>query len=582
MHKAVVLIMMMFFSTNGFKQSAIPIEAYGVWAKSGEYDPTDPDYDYVRALSSNSKWQDIQPTSKRHFDWAQTQTDLQLAYDRNQMIYLSIGPGPDAPQWIYDQGVPKVTTKDGKRKWPYYPYYLDQDYITFYHHLIQEYGKFLRTLPQHLVERIAFIQVKTGCTGDEAPYKGKVIDAQYEISKAQWLKFRLRASEQFRLAFLDGSLPKIPLLFNNIEPDKNPEAWDWVKTNIQSGFGFKGSAFVRGHHLSGERTFTEYWKPYTINPQGLVLFSRAEMDQSWRKPLFQLNESLGFYWGAISGLNSGLCIWDISDSALDQAARNPSIQETFRFFNKYADQIYPATSARAFIVLHEGLDASDTVKFPEAVYGKASRNNQERYEAICNDPVYAACGAQMDDLYAATKGQVYQRDRQTGYNDAGWEIWPGNYSRFITQVDADKESMGLFRIGGPLHRGSPIYARFARSFKNTRGNNAMHFICQKGFFSSPVKQLKVSVIYYDDIEGSTWQFQYDAGRGNFLTAFTVTCTGSDTWKTHTVMVADAVMQHNGPKGCDFALVNNDQHNDIFHRIEIEKLNDNNPSDTTHR
>ena len=110
----------------------------------------------------------------------------------------------------------------------------------------------------------------------------------------------------------------------------------------------------------------------------------------------------------------------------------------------------------------------------------------------------------------------------------------------------------------------------------------MHFICQKGFFSSPVKQLKVSVIYYDDIEGSTWQFQYDAGRGNFLTAFTVTCTGSDTWKTHTVMVADAVMQRNGPKGCDFALVNRDQHNDIFHRIEIEKLNDDNPSDTIHR
>ena len=566
---AVILMSLTILVTTTFAQSSVPIEAYGVWAKSSEFDPSDPDYDYVLAITSGSKWKDLQPDSSDHFDWSETQSALQLAYDRGQMLYLSIGVGPEAPEWVYDNGVPKVTTTNGKNKWPYYPYYLDYDYIKFYHNLIQEFGRFLSTQPQHLIDRIAFVQVKTGCTGDEAPYKGKVIDPNYEISRAEWLDFRLKAFEQFRLAFLAGTNPKIPLLFNSIDSSSNPDAWNWVTTHIGSGFGFKGSAFVRGHHLNGAKTFTENWKPYTINPQGLALFSRAEMDQSWRKPLYQINESLGFYWGAISGLNSGLTVWDISTSALKQAAINPSIQQTFRFFNKYAGQIYPATSTRAFIALHEGLDVSDTVKFSEDTYGNANKRNQARYEAICNDPVYAVRGAQMEDLTAVTKGQVYQRDRQTGYNDAGWEIWPTNYSRFITQIDPDNESIGMFRIGGTIDTHSPIYSRFARAFENSSGKNAMYFKLEDGFFSSPANDVKVSVIYYDNVNGSTWQLKYDAGTENFKTAYTITCTGSDTWKTKTVTLTNAVMLHNGPNGADFALVNTDELDDIFHMIEIE-------------
>ena len=99
----------------------------------------------------------------------------------------------------------------------------------------------------------------------------------------------------------------------------------------------------------------------------------------------------------------------------------------------------------------------------------------------------------------------------------------------------------------------------------------MYFKLQDGFFTSPAKNVNISIIYYDDIKGSTWQLKYDAGAGNFKTAFTVTCTGSDTWKTKTFAVTDAVMQNNGPRGSDFALLNSDNLNDIFHMIEIEKI-----------
>ena len=35
-----------------FGQSAVPLEAYGVWDRNaGEFDPGDPDYDYLLAIS---------------------------------------------------------------------------------------------------------------------------------------------------------------------------------------------------------------------------------------------------------------------------------------------------------------------------------------------------------------------------------------------------------------------------------------------------------------------------------------------------------------------------------------------------
>ena len=177
----------------------------------------------------------------------------------------------------------------------------------------------------------------------------------------------------------------------------------------------------------------------------------------------------------------------------------------------------------------------------------------------------------MDDTFAAAKGQVYQRDKQTGYNDAGWEIWPTNYSRFISQIAADKESIGLFRIGGNIDTNSHIYSRFARAFENSSGKNAMYFKLEDGFFASPAGVVTIKVIYYDDINGSTWQLKYDAGAGNFKTAYTVICSGSDTWKTKTVTLSDAVMLRNGPDGSDFALVNSDSLDDFFHMIEIERI-----------
>jgi hypothetical protein len=548
--------------------SILPLNSYGVWDRSNAFDiSVDSDYNYLRGIGATIAWKDIQPSDSIHYDWSAFQTILQNAYSNNQMVKVSIDVGPDAPVWIYANGVSGVITNDTQHNWTQYPYYLDADYKRFYFKLIDSLGIFLKKQPPNIFSHIAWVQVKTGCTGDEVAYKGNPIDTLYNISKADWRAFRLDAFSEYRSTFNGGSSNNIGLLFNNIDPVDDPVEWQWVLNNVTYGFGVKGGAYARGHHLSDELDFKNTWTPLLINPQGLQLFSAAEMDQTWTRPLYQINVPLGFYWGAISGLNTGLSVWDITQSALDEAKIRPELHSVFRLFNKYAGQIYPSTANAAYVFFHEGLNSEDTCKFPESIYGKASQSNQARYIAICN--AYAARGAQMDDVYAATKGQVYQRDNQLGYNDAGWNIEEGNYERWISQIKPDSTSIGLFRVRGVIDSNSFRYDRFARSFENSSGKNTMYFKFHPNlFYYEGPDSLVFRITWLDKHQNSTWALKYYNSFG-LQTALSVTGVGDNQWKTANVTIHDAVINQGGLLGSDFLLMNNDGINDIFHGIEVD-------------
>ncbi|MCK4920459.1 MAG: hypothetical protein KAS71_05395, partial [Bacteroidales bacterium] len=332
----------MIYSSNVKAQSALNLKAYGVWSRGDiKFDPDDPNYDYLLGMSAeDTKWSALQPTDSLSYDWSAIQNSIDVAAERNSKIYIGIGPGPESPLWIYENGVPKVyTIESGETthdKWPFYPFYLDPDYKRFFLNFIEELGNFIFNQPPEKFKTIAFLQVKTGCTGDEVAYKGDVIDPQYELPKSGtlWSDFRLMVFEKYREVFLTGE-KKVPLLFNAIDPEAYPTEWNWLITKIGDGFGVKQGALVRGHHLSNERIVVESWNPYLVNPKGLALFSRSEMDQTWKKPLYQINVELGFYWGVLNGLNQGLSVWDLSSSALKFAGENNSVQNSLRFFNKY-------------------------------------------------------------------------------------------------------------------------------------------------------------------------------------------------------------------------------------------------------
>lgn len=553
-----------------------PPSSFGVWDRANQFDSKE--FPFLKGLAYNQNWEDVEKQSGI-FDWSILDKAIESAVKNNQFIYLSLGVGPDAPKWIYSNGVPKVKTENQMHdSWPVYPFYSSAEYKSYFERLIHEFGKHIRSYPKEKQERIAFIQVKTGCTGDECAYKGKVIEKKYDldVKSPEWREFRLWAFDVFVKTFQGSSdQPQISLMFNNVSPSDEESSkndydkeWDWVVANVKGGVGIKITGSGRGHHLSGERTKIDAWQNRLIDAKGIPLFARSEMDQTWQRAFFQLNVPLSFYWGAITGLQNGQSIWDITSSAMS-ASKEQGFDYSFHFFNRYAGQIYPSTATDAFCALHKGLDAADTKLYPEDKFGKASKTNMDRMLKICD--AYSKYGAAVDDKNALQLGQVRQRDTQTGFNDVGWDIWPDNYGRFLDQIDADDTSVPMWRVGGPITKTSSIYSRFARSFEHASGKDIMAFKLHKGFSQdAQPKVMTITVVWYDAQEGSTWKLDYDAGQSTMKTALSVTGKGDHQWHHEVVTLTDAVFNHAGIKGADIALVNTDTKDDIFSLIEVHR------------
>lgn len=564
--------------------AAPPPSAFGVWDRGATFDPKE--YPFLKGFSFGQRWADVEG-QPGVFDWSGLDQAVDKAHQRGMFLYLSLEAGPESPEWIYAQGVPRVMTRGEKdkhvEKWHGYPYYLAPAYKTHFQRLIVEWAKHIRTYPREKQERIAFIQIKTGCTGDETPYKGTAIDSRYDLPRSApaWRDFRLETFALFVQLFLkDPGQPRIDLLFNAVGPvigsDEDAieakegfvKEWDWVTSHVGGSFGIKNGALSRGHHLAGERGLYDQWTPYLVDPQGLTLFRRSEMDQTWTKPWYQLNVPLNFYWGAVNALNGGQSIWDISRGAVE-ASKEQGFDFAYYFFNRYAGQIHPRTATGAFCALHKGLDAADTKAYPEEKYGKAVRTNVGRMLKITAE--YARYGAAVDDQDGLLLDQVRQRDTQKGFNDVGWGIWPDNYSRFLHQIDADLTSVPRWRVGAPLSKSSSIYDRFARGFEHATGKDALYFKLHDGFSADRQPQtMSIHVLWYDGQAGSTWKLVYDAGPSGMRTACAVTGTGDGKWKSEIVTLKDAVFARGGPRGCDLALINTDDRDDLFSLIEVRR------------
>ena len=340
-------------STLSAAQAAPRPDAFGVWDRGETMDPKV--YPYVRGTGCDANWDEVEK-KPGVYDFGAMDKAVENAVKNKESIFLSFEAGPKTPDWVYAKGVPKVVTDDKKHqgKFPFYPYYLSPDYKMYYHRFITEVAKHIRSYPKEWQQSIAFIQVKTGCTGDETPYKGKALDHKYDLPKSspEWQAFRLETFALYAKLF-DQVEPKISLLFGTISADdenggdgKNVEEGKWVSKNITGGYGVKAGALSRGHHLSGERATVDSWRPFLVDPKGVTAFSISEMDQTWQRPLYQLNVPLNFYWGAINALNLGQSVWDVTKSAME-ASKEQGFDYSFYFFNRYAGQIYPATATNA-------------------------------------------------------------------------------------------------------------------------------------------------------------------------------------------------------------------------------------------
>jgi hypothetical protein len=544
-------------------------DAYGVWARGKNFDLKKFPY---KGVEFDQPWSEVEPR-EGVFDWSELDARLKEAVKEDIYVFISINVGPDSPQWLFGQGIAKIMTAGHRHVGPY-PDYFNPQHIAYYHRLIAEFGRHTRSLPAELTKRIVFVQAKTGATGDESPYKGEVTNAAFKISPAKWNDYRLVAFKKFHTAFQEGPGPIIPIMYTSIinEDTDDYALLKWVSADVKGGWGTKMGGTGQNYQINGEVERTRAVLNHTVDPAPGVyeLFTRCEMDQGWKEGIFAKNIKQGFYWTSISAIHSGLSMWNVTESARDWHAEQ-KYWEDLEFFNRYAGQTRAAQATHAFSALREGLDAADTVKFPEGKFGQASIKNADRYLAICASlPAY---GAKMDDVSGVLAGMMKQRRGQEGLNDSGWDIFPGNYERFLHQIDADQTSVGWWRVGGEITADSPVHGRFARGFEHKSGKDVMAFDIKDAFFSakspSASGAISVRVVYYDQGHGQ-WSLSYDAVDDPDKIAAVITKTNTGEWKEVSVTLTDARFDNRGRNGGDLALVNTDAEDDIFHLIEIER------------
>jgi hypothetical protein len=523
-------------------------------------------------------WSDLEP-SNNTFNWTEFDAAVNSAYTRGIYFMPMIAGGHQAPSWLYTNGVPRYHTQfNGGSD---FPYYLDPEYQTYFRRMLRNVRDHILSYPADKRNKIIGIQIAVGASGDPRPYKtsqtgggsgdgGDFGDSPEGtchgatscfISESEWDAYQ-RYMFQYSYDLYKTTSPPIHPLFNS--------EWEslrqWV-ADTMPGAWMKSGRIGDRYQVNGEINLSEVnLLPSLIREfyNGHAIRARSEMDltdKGWftEAPLWNM------YWTNLWGLHNGQDIHNNAQRDLTNAALYPA----FEFYSKYAGFKDPQDSPGVWVALHDGLDASDTARFPEAQFGTASETNGTRFTKIAN--AMASYGALQNDPQAAGATSY------NALNDVGWQIYTDNFQMWLTQIDPNGTSQGLWRQGPKTQ----MYGRFARRFDHASGKDAMYFDIDNRFFGGQALNagypVTLRVVYLDQGTGS-FALKYDAVNDPEKTAFTVTKTNSGQWKEKIVTVSGGYFGNriSVPSSvatgttADLMLVNADAENDTFHMIEVTR------------
>jgi hypothetical protein len=532
-------------------------------------------FPFIKGAADRVKWADIE-TSPEVYDWSKMDSQIRNAVKGKYFYYFVLWTGPHSPEWIYQQGVPKVAVKGSKGK-DFFPYYLDQNYINYFNRLILKLADHIASLTVEERNVFAFIQPAFGSTGDRQLYKGTPIDQKYKISAQQYLEFCSGATKRFYEAFNKPELKHIKFLFN-VDDESNPTVLkeakgtkvgellyaNWLRQNYPIELRKQQFTIAIGYQANGEIKQDIELRPSFFGLNGKKPeFVRGEFSKFGQGGIFQENPIWNYYWTAISTVDRGLDLWEVDYNIV----KTGQYDEGFAFASRYSYYKQPQTSPYAFIALRDVLDSADTLRFPERRYGIAKQSNSDRIIKI--EEEFKKYGAKVGDLPAATalSGSNYLYEAKA-MNDVGFELIARNYSRFITQIDANETSLGLWRVGP---KDQP-YGRYARGFENSSGRNRMYFDLDDNFLSLKAKEsITFKIIYLDKGTGK-FSVRYDSLIDHDKIAVTISKTNSGRWVSKSITITNGAFANKGPRNSDFSLVNEDNEDDVFHMIEIMKSN----------
>lgn len=574
MKRTTLLLLITLFFSRGSVQSIERPDWAGFYTNGRNNIIETQKFPFIKGEADRIKWSDIE-SNDGVFDWTRLDAHIRNAVKGKYFYYFVLWTGPDSPEWIYEKGVPKLVTTGGSKR-DFYPFYLDPNYITYFHRFIGKLADHIASLTEEERNVFAFIQPAFGSTGDRQLYKGTPQDPKYKISAKQYLEFCSGATKRFYEAFNKPELKHIKFLFNVADESEPAEVKakgskageqlyaNWLRQNYQIELRKQQFTVAIGYQANGEIVQDKELRPPFFGLNGKEPdFVRGEFSKFAQGGIFKENPVWNYYWTAISTVDRGLDLWEVDY----ETVKTGKYDEAFSFANRYSYYKLPQTSPYAFIALRDVLDAADTVRFPEEKYGKAVQTNAERMLKIESE--YKNHGAKIGDIDAATtlKGSDYLF-KSKAMNDVGFDLIARNFNRFITQIDANKTSVGLWRVGPE----NQPYGRYAREFENVSSKNRMYFDLNDQFFTQTAKGklLTIRLVYLDEGTGQ-FSFRYDANSNPDKIAITITKTNSKKWVETTFDIKDGEFANKGHKNSDFSLVNEDNEDDTFHLIEIEKF-----------
>jgi len=537
---------------------------WGIWGGENQSTEGRP---WLKGTMVARRWEQIEPEPNK-FDFSKLDDGLQKAVSNGYpYLMFKIYTGMRTPKWVYDHGVPLVTTDSPAPRRRNYPFYLDPEFKAYFKRMIRRTAAHVKRYPPEIRNRIISVQCPIGKSSDGNFYHGKPVDPRYNISRKQAIAYQKELFTVYCDAYKDTDPPIVPLL--------NPGyVHEWLKANYPRTwrkYSFAGHFYQ--HHKVRGRYFKPLIRDATQYQDGWAMLARDECSNQ-RRGYWREAPAWNVYWTLTHALHWGLDF--VNMMAYRYAKPSPQYIAAFERFNAYAGVHHPAESPGAWIALRDGLDSADTNRFPEELYGKREDpthprgkwhqgTGKERYVNIAN--AFAAYGARQGDNEHMPVGTC-DSQHLGKMNDVAWECLRGNFRMYLRQHDPHGTSQGWWRVGSS----NQPYGRFARGFNHAKGWDTMWFDLDDGFFTARPAAghtINVRVVYFDQGTGK-WQLRYDAVDDPGKTACTVTKTDSGLWKEKTLTLRDAYLGNRCPNRTDFMLVSADDKDDIFHMLEITR------------
>lgn len=319
---------------------------------------------------------------------------------------------------------------------------------------------------------------------------------------------------------------RIQLLFNGYSANADLIALVNASSLGVDGFMIKDGLVSHSYSVSGEMAVWNDSRPLlqTELPghKGNYVRSRGETTLSaftdWEHQPAWTAWALAT-WASCYGLDT----WQ-NNTLIENA---PTMRPALSFFTKYAGcrDNEGDSSPGAWAVLRDGLDVADTARFPEATFGPVNNGkNLARCQAIIAH--VSKTQTQYPPRLDAPSGKGCGSGRKRlGLNDAGYQVFPGNYHGFLEQRDADGTSYGAWRVGPE----EEIFGRYGRSVASSGAGMAFEVV--GGVFDNHVGGVYVRVVFFRA------KVSASSSSANFTVSFSITSASRDASKCSSKFVS---------------------------------------------